>query len=455
MSAKNIFITGTDTGVGKTAATFAIASLLMAKGKRVGVFKPVQCGGNDAEQLKEHLGLDDILSDINPVFLPEPLSPHIALKRQGKTLDLTFIQEAFDRLSRKYDYLLIEGAGGLMVPFSEEYSTLDFIHQFQLDVLVVSRLSLGTINHSLLTLEVLKQQGIPIKGVLFNEGKHFAQGVAEQTNPEIIQKLGDVPILGILPHLTGFNAEEVNNKCHGMDVLSIFTDQTAVKSQTTALLRGWDQKYVWHPFTQMKDWCRESPLMIERASGNYLFDTDGRRYLDGVSSLWVNVHGHNHPVINRRIVQQLRRLDHSTMLGLANVPATELAKKLVEITPEGLNKVFYSDNGSTAVEIGIKMAYQYWQNTGRSKKKKIAHLANSYHGDTLGSVSIGGIDLFHKVYRDLIFHTIAVDFPDGYHAPEGERYPDYFFKCCDQMDKLFAAQGESIAAMVIEPLVQG
>ena len=203
-------------------------------------------------------------------------------------------------------------------------------------------------------------------------------------------------------------------------------------------LASWDKQYLWHPFTQMKDWLESDPLIIERAKRCYLIDTKGQRYLDGVSSLWVNVHGHRHPKIDQAINKQTGQLSHSTLLGLSNRPAVELAKKLVEITPKGLEKVFYSDNGSTAVEVAIKMAYQYWQNTGNKKKTTIAHLSNSYHGDTLGSVSVGGMDLFHNVYRKLIFKTRAVDVFD-----------------LDRLEKTFKTHHRTIAALVVEPLVQG
>jgi len=210
-----------------------------------------------------------------------------------------------------------------------------------------------------------------------------------------------------------------------------------MKSKTKRLV-AWDKKYLWHPFTQMQDWLKDDPLIIERAEGCFLIDTEGRRYLDGVSSLWVNVHGHRHPAIDRAIKNQVDRLSHSTLLGLSNRPAVELAKKLVEIAPKGLEKVFYSDNGSTAVEVAIKMAYQYWQNVGQKKKVTIAHLKNSYHGDTLGSVSVGGIDLFHKVYRKLIFKTLTVDIFD-----------------MDRFEQTFKKHHQAIAALIVEPLVQG
>jgi adenosylmethionine-8-amino-7-oxononanoate aminotransferase len=215
-----------------------------------------------------------------------------------------------------------------------------------------------------------------------------------------------------------------------------------------------DKEYLWHPFAQMKDWVANDQLIIERGDGAYLFDTDGNKYIDGVSSLWVTVHGHKKKEINDAIKKQLDKIAHSTLLGLGNVPSIELAKKLVKITPKGLNKVFYSDDGSTAVEIALKIAFQYWQQTkhptsnlklqNKSKisnlklKTKFITLKNAYHGDTVGSVSVGGIDLFHKIYRPLLFKSIKV--------PNGD---------VKALEKVLKEKSHEIAAMIVEPLVQG
>src|SRR3954447_13774490 len=156
----------------------------------------------------------------------------------------------------------------------------------------------------------------------------------------------------------------------------------------TARLVADDTAYLWHPFTQMADYLRDEPLIVERGEGSYLIDTEGRRYLDGVSSLWVTVHGHRKAELDEAIKTQLSKVAHSTLLGLSNVPSIELAAKLVELAPEGLTKVFYSDSGSTSVEVALKMAYQFQQLSGRPNKRRFAALTEAYHGDTLGSVSV-------------------------------------------------------------------
>jgi adenosylmethionine---8-amino-7-oxononanoate aminotransferase len=215
-----------------------------------------------------------------------------------------------------------------------------------------------------------------------------------------------------------------------------------------------DKKYIWHPFTQMEEWVGSEPLVIERAQGNYLIDTEGREYLDGVSSLWVNVHGHRKNVIDEAITRQLGKVAHSTLLGLACVPSIELARKLVTLTPQGLNKVFYSDSGSTAVEVALKMAFQYWRNRGYEYKTLFATLEHAYHGDTIGSVSLGGIDLFHKIFHPLLFQTLSVPTPFPYLYPvmTPEECRD---RCLDHFRALCEDRAHQIAALVVEPLVQG
>ncbi len=216
-----------------------------------------------------------------------------------------------------------------------------------------------------------------------------------------------------------------------------------------------DRKYLWHPFTQMRDWQTEEVPVIERADGCYLIDVEGKRYLDGVSSLWCNVHGHRVKEIDRAVKKQLGKIAHSTFLGLTHPPGIELAEKLVAIAPRGLCRVFYSDSGSEAVEIAIKMAYQYWQQRGQPQKKKFAKLTNAYHGDTIGSVSVGGIDLFHRVYKPLLFGTLAIPSPYRYRWPTGsdpERVKEESLKA---MENVFKKHHKEIAAFVMEPLMQG
>ena len=209
--------------------------------------------------------------------------------------------------------------------------------------------------------------------------------------------------------------------------------------RSTSELAAADRDYLWHPFTQQEGWCAEEPpVVIDHAQGTNLYDTDGNVYIDGVSSLWCNVHGHRHPVIDAAVSAQLDRVAHSTMLGLSHEPAIELAERLVAIAPRGLRRVFYSDSGSAAVEIALKMALQWSAQRGEPQRAGFICLEHAYHGDTLGAVSVGGIETFHSRYRPLLF--------DAWHARAGDPV---------HLAELLERHAERTAAVIIEPLVQG
>src|SRR3990170_2243555 len=221
------------------------------------------------------------------------------------------------------------------------------------------------------------------------------------------------------------------------------------------LLAALDHAHLWHPFTQMQEWVTEPPLIIEEGEGSRVRDMEGRWYWDGVSSLWVNVHGHRKPEIDRAIVAQLDKIAHSTLLGLGNAPSIELAQRLVRIAPKGLKKVFYSDNGSTAVEIALKMAFQYWEQTGKPEKKQYIAFTGAYHGDTFGSMSVGEIDIFVKKYRPLLFSAVRAPYPYCYRCPVGKAFPDCKTACLKVFEDSLKKHGKEIAACIIEPLLQG
>jgi len=214
-----------------------------------------------------------------------------------------------------------------------------------------------------------------------------------------------------------------------------------------------NRRYLWNPFTQMKTYLDDEPLIIERGEGVKLIDVNGKEYYDGNASVWLNVHGHNHPALNRAIVEQLDRIAHSTLLGAANVPAILLAEQLVRITPSRLQKVFYSDSGAEAVEIALKMAYQYWRHRRRPEKDTFISMKNAYHGDTLGAVSVGGMDLFHQTFERLLFPTIKVPYPYPYRFPGTEE------ECKEQalqaLKQVLKEKADRIAALIVEPMMQG
>lgn len=218
-----------------------------------------------------------------------------------------------------------------------------------------------------------------------------------------------------------------------------------------------DREFVWHPFTQMLDWEKEPNIIIERGEGVYLYDTRGNKYIDGVSSLWVNVYGHNNPELNEALKEQIDKISHSTLLGLGNVPSAILAEKLIEVAPKNLKKVFYSDSGSTSVEIAVKVAFQYFRQKGSAykNKKKFIAATSAYHGDTLGSVSVGGIELFHSIYKPLLFETVRITYPYCYRCPFNLKYSNCGLHCAKEAEKIIAFHAFDACALIIEPMIQG
>jgi adenosylmethionine---8-amino-7-oxononanoate aminotransferase len=262
---------------------------------------------------------------------------------------------------------------------------------------------------------------------------------------------------------------------------------------TTNQLRQLDKQHIWHPFTPMKPWLESDPLVITRAEGMYLYDSDGNRYLDGVSSLWCNVHGHRVPEIDAAIRAQLDKVAHTTMLGLANEPASILAGRLMQIVPKGLSKIFYSDSGATATEIAFKMAAQYWFNVGKPQKCEFIGFSDAYHGDTVGAMSIGRVEAFHRPYAPLLFkvhfapspalaerEAPVLPLPPGEgggagrrsqvpstldnraneRTPSADPHPDHLpvgegTRSLSALKRLLDQHASRIAAICIEPIVQG
>ena len=216
-----------------------------------------------------------------------------------------------------------------------------------------------------------------------------------------------------------------------------------------------DLKYNWHPYTQMKEARKLPPILIERAKGIKLYDDKGKFYYDTISSWWCNVHGHNHPKIKRAINKQLDSLEHVLFAGFTHKPAIRLAEKLISISPKNLTRVFFSDNGSTAVEVALKMSFQYWQNTGKHKKTRFIALDCGYHGDTIGTMSVSGIDLFNEVFSPLFFSSFRVPSPYCYRCPMGKERADCDIDCIRPLEKILKEKSGTISAVILEPMVLG
>ncbi len=464
----SIFITGSGTEIGKSMAAALLILLYRDMGIDVGFMKPIQSGSAEADG--RLFSQDAVFMSLaagkkvekrnSPYVFKEEASPYMAAKTVGEEIDVDTILDYFDELSGDHQAVVVEGAGGLYVPVTKNSMVLDIIDRMRLPVVYVTHSGLGTINHTLLGVEALKTRGVEVLGLIvnrFDEGS----GVAVDTNIEELKRLTGLPVVAVIPEMADFTMDE-----NGVSLLKSLVkkiDKTGLReifepsrSKTADLVRD-DQEYIWHPFTQMNEYGQETPhpLVIEKGDGCYLFDTDGNRYIDGVSSLWVNVHGHRNSRLNRALRDQAGKIAHSTLLGLTNMPAISLAKKLIDIAPDGLVKVFYSDSGSTAVEIALKMAYQYWKESGFEGKNKFISFKNAYHGDTIGSVSVGGIDLFHKKYEALLFDGYKVESPYCYRCPTGTAIDECDMECLGELRNILSRKCDEIAAIIVEPKVQG
>ncbi len=215
-----------------------------------------------------------------------------------------------------------------------------------------------------------------------------------------------------------------------------------------------DLRVLWHPCTQMKDHETLPLIAIKRGEGAWLEDFDGKRYLDAVSSWWVNLFGHANPRINAALRDQLNRLEHVIFAGFTHEPAVRLSEQLVSLTPAGLTRCFFADNGSAAVEVAIKMSFHYWRNRGRPRKTRFITLANSYHGETLGALAVGNVELYKSLYKPLLMDVLTAPSPDCYFRDAGESWEQYSVRQFDHMERMLAASAGEVAAVIVEPLVQ-
>ncbi|MBZ4644911.1 MAG: bioA [Clostridia bacterium] len=216
-----------------------------------------------------------------------------------------------------------------------------------------------------------------------------------------------------------------------------------------------DLQYIWHPCSQMKDYEDFPPIIIERGEGAYLYDINGKAYLDAVSSWWVNLFGHSNKRINKAVQKQVENLEHVIFANFSHQPAIGLAERIVNITPAGLNKVFFADNGSSAVEVALKLSFQYHQQTGKTQKTKFAAISDAYHGETLGALSVGDLDLYSKIFKPIMLNTYKAAGPDCYRCPYGKCRQDCNAECFEHMEQLISQKHKEICAVIIEPLIQG
>ncbi len=441
----HIFITGTDTNVGKTI----VASLLVRGLRQLGIdtryWKPVQTGEESDTAMVARI------ADLSPEDLLAPLaqfalaaSPDQAAAAEwtdGPSIDSVI--EAWPRQGQ--DLLITEGAGGLLVPLNQQGETwLDLLDREGVPVVIVARPGLGTINHTSLTLRMLQEQGVPIAGIVFSG--EFHPGNADTLGT----LLADIPQYW-LPHVD-VNAQL--NECDqpAQDLARFVLAQILLQNAATPWLKK-DADFVWHPYTQHA--TADTPLPIIRAKGPWLTLATGEKIFDGTSSWWVQTLAHGRPEISRAIKKQQATLDHVIFAGVTHAPAAQLAERLVDMTRGEFTKVFYSDNGSTAVEIGLKMAWQSWVNRGITDRKSFLAFRGSYHGDTIGTMAIADASNFHEPFRPLFFQRHVTDIVTSHDSGLCPGGPEQLAVRSAELTKLFAEQHHKWSAVLLEPMLQG
>lgn len=420
LMSRGVFITGTDTGVGKTFFS-ALLCKSLKKHQEICYWKPVQTGCKDDDDtttvIKQAELKESEWSEPSYRFLA-PLSPDRAAALENTKVDQNKIISDFKNLPKKF--LVVEGAGGLEVPVSEDLKISGLIKTLDLPLVIVASTRLGTINHTLLTVQRAKTLGLKLLGVVLN-------GPADPGLEEVLQREG-VNVLCSIPHIEA----DVENCLHRVEKVIATFSQSSEKEDLDLT----DKKHIWHPFTQ-HGLENNFPRVIS-GRGSLLKLANGEELIDGISSWWVNIHGHSHPGLAQTLATQANTLEHVIFSGYTHAPAIELASRLVQkvsaINSE-LQRVFFSDNGSTAVEVALKMAYQYQMQAGRTTRKKFLALRGSYHGDTLAAMSVSEREGFHQVFRPLM---APVDFVE----------PDNF-------EQLKALDFSQYAAVIFEPLIQG
>jgi adenosylmethionine-8-amino-7-oxononanoate aminotransferase len=449
-----VVIVGTDTGVGKTR----VAAGLVRAWRRTGIdavpWKPYASGvdperltpGEDAELLLRAAGWGpERLADVSPVRFAEACAPAIAAEHVGSMVDP---EEVVARAPRG-DVLVVEGAGGLLSPLTGDYDNRELAWDLGFPVLIVSNPRLGAIHQTLATMHAAIDAGLFVLGVVFTPFD------------------GDDPVVR---DAVEWLSERAAGLCIRMPRVERADDVDALADalpdgipralwqlvRDEAEPRGLRNDHaVWHPFTQMQAWGPEDRVVIDRARGPWLIDAEGRRYLDGVSSLWTTVHGHREPALDLAVRGQLGRVAHTTLLGLASTPSIECAFHLLRVAPKNLSRVFYSDSGSTAVEVAIKMAFQRAAQVGEPRRKLFVRFEGAYHGDTVGAVSVGGIDLFHRIFGPMLFQSIAAPAPYAYRRSDGVSEADYAAASLAAFEDVMRTRGDEVAAVVVEPVMQG
>ncbi|MBV8526866.1 MAG: adenosylmethionine--8-amino-7-oxononanoate transaminase [Candidatus Dormibacteraeota bacterium] len=426
----------------------AIAGALQRRGLRVDALKLVATGvergtaGEDAELLATATGHSAPDSVLATFALPR--SPRAAAAAEGASIDVDGLIARVRERANDADVLVLEGAGGILVPLTSAHTIADVLRSLDADTVIVGRAGLGTINHCALTVTVARERGLRVAGVILSDSEGVDAAFAAENAAQIATQC-DVAVLGVIPRVVDtHDVERLAAACAAaVDLDRLLNSGDAAPHRARVMAA--DRAHVWHPFTQTGEWFDEEPPVIRSGEGCWLIDENGRRYLDGVASLWANVHGHAHPVLDRALHEQVGRVAHSTFLGQTHAPGALLAEELAQVTPRGLSRVFYSEAGAAAVEVALRIALLAQQRRGHIARTRFLSLEEAYHGDTAGSVSVGRSEPFHRGLDPLLFDAVRV--PAPHHAGEDESLR--------ALEDILGEEGDTLAAFIVEPRMQG
>jgi adenosylmethionine---8-amino-7-oxononanoate aminotransferase len=451
-------VVGTDTGAGKTVVSAALVAALRARGMRAAGLKHVATGvepgdaGEDATLLALASGIaprDALLASFRL-----PRSPLAAAQAEQRSLDVEALLRAISDRAAGLELLVVEGVGGLLVPLTDRDTVRDLMRRLGAPVLIAARAGLGTIGHCALTVESARGAGLEVCGVVLSDVDGGTDADFARENAAQIEAQCGVRVLGILPYVA--DTSDLGALVAAAGALDLDALQAALRGDAARHdeVVALDRAHVWHPFTQTSEWRDEEPLVIRSARGCRLVDAHGREYVDGVASLWANVHGHAHPRLDAALREQAGRVAHSTFLGLTHEPGARLAAELAGVAPPGLTRVFYSEAGAAAVEVGLRIALLAQRHMGNPRRTRLVSLTESYHGDTAGAVSVGRSEPFHRGLDPLLVDVLRVPPP---HLLERGGMP----AAAAQEESLRALQATlrahdgEVAALVVEPRIQG
>ena len=458
-----IAVVGTDTGCGKTALTAALAGALRRRGRSVGALKPLATGvpagaaGEDAELLAAAVGSRP--EDCVVSTFAAPRAPIVAARAEGRSIDVpALLGQIRDRIAASgADVVLVEGVGGVLVPIGEGVTVRDLVRELGCPVLVAARAGLGTINHTALTVDACRAAGIDVLGVALVDVAGEADADLVEGNAEEIAAQCGLPVLGVLRHLDDPRdvAALADAALADLDIDALEARVGALRGDGGAEATRLDRSHLWHPFTQTSEWLAEDVLVVRSGHGCRIRTADGRELVDGIGALWANVHGYAHPGIDRAVAEQLGRVGHATLLGQTHEPAARLAAELAAVTPTGLTRVFLGESGASAVEVAIRVALLAQRHRGEEGRTRFLTLADAYHGDTAGAVSLGRTDPFHRGLDPILFDAVRLTPPHLLRVGDGAGDAAAEAASLAGLDALLGRWGHTLAALVVEPRVQG